>query len=178
MSRCAGGQRSPIRSSKIAKQKEVRKTFLRSLRRQRRCDSSSAPSATPAQFLVFPFQWALTISNKGLRRFPCRKDASCPLHSLHTRLASPRAVRPVWLARPVRNFKTRPESIHTEVRGDVVEIRRQEVSEAILLKIRDLEWRWGGCRSHPNGIAMCHTRGVEAQAEGEGIYGRGWHHRR
>ena len=32
--------------------------------------------------------------------------------------------------------------------------------------------RWGGCRSHPDGIAMCHTRGVEAQAEGEGIHGR------
>lgn len=24
----------------------------------------------------------------------------------------------------------------------------------------------------PDGIAMCHTRGVEAQAEGEGIHGR------
>ncbi|WP_374397752.1 M48 family metalloprotease, partial [Sphingopyxis sp.] len=38
--------------------------------------------------------------------------------------------------------------------------------------------RWGGCRSPPDGIAMCHTRGVEAQAEGEGIHGRSYHHRR
>ena len=28
----------------------------------------------------------------------------------------------------------------------------------------------------PDGIAMCQTRGVEAQAEGEGIHGRGYHH--
>lgn len=39
-------------------------------------------------------------------------------------------------------------------------------------------WRWGGCRSPPDGIAMCHTRGVEAQVEGEGIHGRSYHHRR
>src|SRR5690606_33391908 len=30
----------------------------------------------------------------------------------------------------------------------------------------------------PDGIAMCQTRGVEAQAEGEGIHGRSYHHRR
>jgi transposase len=29
----------------------------------------------------------------------------------------------------------------------------------------------------PDGIAMCQTRGVEAQAEGEGIHGRSYHHR-
>jgi hypothetical protein len=30
----------------------------------------------------------------------------------------------------------------------------------------------GGDAAPPNGIAMCHTRGVEAQAEGEGVHGR------
>jgi hypothetical protein len=39
-------------------------------------------------------------------------------------------------------------------------------------KINVLQLEMGWMPLSPDGIAMCQTRGVEAQAEGEGIHGR------
>src|SRR5690606_11911511 len=49
-------------------------------------------------------------------------------------------------------------------------------SEAEATAKRYLEMVW--MPLSPDGIAMCQTRGVEAQAIGEGIHGKGYHHRR
>ena len=44
--------------------------------------------------------------------------------------------------------------------------------------LEDSKLEMGRMPLSPDGISMCQTRGVEAQAEGEGIHGGGYHHRR
>ena len=60
--------------------------------------SSDSTATNPLKSLLFPSRREFPPSDRGLRRFPCRKDASDPAHSLQTAPASPRRAGPVRFA--------------------------------------------------------------------------------